>query len=78
MVARLSDLMEDATDFSWQGAKAKVAHALLCEMDHRSVTLENEDQIDRILRAHAQIHVPIGKHTMGRADGRKPWFYKTF
>ena len=32
MVSYLSDLMEDATDFSWQGAKA--AHAvLLCEME---------------------------------------------
>ena len=32
MVAYLGDLMEDATDFTWQGAKA--AHAvLLCEME---------------------------------------------
>ena len=32
MVSHLSDLMEDATDFTWQGAKA--AHAvLMCEME---------------------------------------------
>ena len=32
MVSYLSDLMEDATDFTWQGAKA--AHAvLMCEME---------------------------------------------
>ena len=52
MVAYLSDLMEDATDFSWQGAKA--AHAvLLCEMERGSVTWEDQDRIDRIRRAHA-------------------------
>ena len=31
MVSYLGDLMEDATDFSWQGAKA--AHAVKCEME---------------------------------------------
>ena len=37
MVAYLGDLMEDDTDFSWQGAKA--AHAVLpCEMERGTVT----------------------------------------
>ena len=36
MISYLGDLMEDATDFSWQGAKA--AHAvLLCEMERGSL-----------------------------------------
>ena len=77
MVAYLSDLMEDATDFSWQGAKA--AHAvLLCEMERGSVTWEDQDRIDRIRRAHAQKHVSVGKQSWGRAENRKPWFCKKF
>ena len=56
MVAYLSDLMEDATDFSWQGAKA--AHAvLLCEMERGTVTWEDQERIERIRRAHAQKHI---------------------
>ena len=36
MIAYLGDLMEEATDFSWQGAKA--AHAIrLCEMKRGSL-----------------------------------------
>ena len=77
MVAYLSDLMEDATDFSWQGTKA--AHAvLLCEMERGSVTWEDKDRTDRIRRAHAQKHVSVGKQTWGRAESRKPWFCKNF
>ena len=42
MVAYLGDLMEDATDFSWQGAKA--AHAvLLCEMERGTVTWQDQE-----------------------------------
>ena len=53
MVSYLGDLMEDATDFSWQGAKA--AHAvLLCEMERGSLQWEDLDRIDQIRRAHAQ------------------------
>ena len=60
-------------------AGAKAAHAvLLCEMERGSVTWENEDQIDRIRRAHAQKHVSTSKQSWGRADGRKPWFCKIF
>ena len=52
MISYLGDLMEDATDFSWQGAKA--AHAvLLCEMERGSLQWENTDRLDRICRAHA-------------------------
>ena len=76
MVSYLSDLMEDATDFSWQGAKA--AHAvLLCEMEGGSLTWENGERIDRIRRAHAQKHVP-SRQTWGKSDNKKPWFCKNF
>ena len=38
MIQYLSDLMEDATDFSWASAKAKASHAvLLCEMERGSL-----------------------------------------
>ena len=43
MVSYLSDLMEDATEFSWQGAKA--AHAvLLCEIERHSLQWEDLDR----------------------------------
>ena len=52
MVSYLGDLMEDATDFTYQGAKA--AHAvLMCEMERDSLQREDMDRIDRIRRAHA-------------------------
>ena len=52
MISYLGDLMEDATDFSWQGAKA--AHTvLLCEMERGSLKWEDTDRVDRVRRAHA-------------------------
>ena len=78
MVSYLSDLMEDATDFSWQGAKA--AHAvLLCEMERGSLQWEDMDRIDRIRRAHAQKHV-AGRGSWAKPSdpGGKPWFCKSY
>ena len=64
MVAYMADLMEYATDFSWQGAKA--AHAvLMCEMERGTVNWENGDRIDRIRRAHAQKHVSQNRQNWG-------------
>ena len=79
MVSYLSDLMEDATDFSWQSAKA--AHAvLLCEMERGSLQWEDMDRIDQIRRAHAQKHVASRGTWAKPSDhsGRKPWFCKSF
>ena len=78
MVSYLSDLMEDATDFTWQGAKA--AHAvLLCEMERGTLQWEDQDRIDRIRRAHAQKHAPArGGWAKPSDPGRKPWFCKNF
>ena len=60
MVAYKSDLMEDATDFSLQGAKA--AHAvMLCEMERGVLSWEDSDSIYRIRRAHAQKHTVSSK-----------------
>ena len=65
MISYFGDLMEDATYFSWQGAKA--AHAvLLCEMERGSLQWVDLDCIDRIRRAHAQ------KHVSGRSGWSKP------
>ena len=51
MVSYMGDLMEDSTDFTWQGAK--VAHAvLLCEMELGKVDWGDQDWIDRISRAY--------------------------
>ena len=78
MVSYLGDLMEDATDFTWQGANA--AHAvLMCEMERVSLQWEDTDRIDRIRRAHAPKHVP-GKGGWAKPSdpGRKPWFCKNF
>ena len=79
MVAYMSDLMEDATDFSWQGAKA--AHAvMLCEKERGAITWEDSDHIDRIRRAHAQKHVVSSKQNWQRSSeaNRKPWFCKNY
>ena len=64
MISYLGDLMEDATDLSWQGVKA--AHAvLLCEMERGSLRWEDTERIDRVRRAHAQKHVPSSKKKLG-------------
>ena len=81
MISYMADLMEDATDFSWQGAKA--AHAvLLCDMERGALQWDNTDRIDRIRRAHAQKHVGVGhsKNHWQKSEqgGRKPWFCKLF
>ena len=53
MLGYMSDLMEDVSDFSWQGAKA--VHAILCcEMERGTVTWSDSNRIDKIRRAHAQ------------------------
>ena len=76
MISYFGDLMEDVTDFSWQGAKA--AHAvLLCEMERGSIRWGDTERIDRVRRAHAQKHVPSSKQNWGRAE-KKPWFCKSF
>ena len=81
MISYMADLMEDATDFSWQGAKA--AHAvLLCDMERGALQWDHTDRIDRICRVHAQKHMGVGhsKNHWQKSEqgGRKPWFCKLF
>ena len=60
MIQYMGELFEDATDFSWQGAKAAYA-VLLCEFERGTVNWENTARIDRIRRAHAQKHVNVSR-----------------
>ena len=79
MVSYLGELMEDATDFSWQGAKATHV-VLLCEMEQGSLHWEDLDRIDRIRRAHAQKHVSSRSGWSKTLDhsNRKPWCCKRY
>ena len=55
MLDYLGNLMEDASDFSWESAKA--SHAIVLtnmEADHLQWT--ETDKLDCIRRAHAQRH----------------------
>ena len=79
MISYMSDLMEDATDFSWQGAKA--AHAVMpCEMEHSVLSWEDSDCIDRIRNVHAQKHVVNSRSNWAKTSDvtKKPWFCKSF
>ena len=52
----LANLMEDASDFSWDSAKT--CHAiLLTNMEADKVSWVETDKVDRFRRAHAQRHV---------------------
>ena len=79
MVTYMGDLMEDATDFSWQSAKA--AHVvMLCEMERGVFTWEDTERIDRIRRAHAQ-SISVATNRVGQNQGRiigSHGFAKTF
>ena len=53
MLDYLGNIMEDASDFSWESAK--VAHAfLLTNMEADRVNWSETDKIDGVRRAHAQ------------------------
>ena len=56
MLDYLGNIMEDASDFSWDSAKA--CHAiLLTNMEADRISWNETEKIDRIRRAHAQRHV---------------------
>ena len=56
MLDYLGNLMEDASDFSWESAKA--AHAIvLTNMEADRLNWTETKKLDRIRRAHAQRHV---------------------
>ena len=78
MISYMADLMEDATDFSWQGAKA--AHAVLCcELERGMVSWDDSARIDRIRRAHAQKQTGQMSRSWGKSEvASRPWFCKYF
>ena len=78
MVRYMSELMEDATDFTWQGAKA--AHAvLLCEFERGTVSWRDTNRIERIRRAHAQKHHNTStKYGLKAEFAKKPWFCRFY
>ena len=78
MIQYMEELMEDATDFSWQGAKA--AHAvLLCEFERGGGTnWEDTARIDRIRRAHAQKRISGVRNWAKSEKIQKPWYCKQF
>ena len=55
MLDYLGNLMEDASDFSWEAAKASDAIALT-NMEADRLKWTDTDKLDRIRRAHAQRH----------------------
>ena len=77
MIQYMGELFEDATDFSWQGAKA--AHAvLLCEFERGTLNWGDTARIDRIRRAHAQKHVNTVRTWGKNKKNSKPWYCKEF
>ena len=65
MLDYLGNLMEDASDFSWESAKA--SHAIvLTNMEADRLQWTDTDKVDRIRRAHAQRHVGVGQNSTAR------------
>ena len=60
MLDYLGNLMEDASDFSWEAAKASHAIALT-NMEADRLKWTDTDKLDRIRISHAQRHVNLGQ-----------------
>ena len=70
MLDYLGNLMEDASDFSWESAKA--CHAiLLTNMEADRVSWVETDKVDRFRRAHAQRHVTVTQTSATRSATKK-------
>ena len=71
MLDYLGNLMEDASDFSWESAK--VAHAIVVtNMEADRLGWTETEKLDRIRRAHAQRHVISGHSNASKsAYGKK-------
>ena len=68
--AYLGNIMEDASDFSWESAKA--AHAiLLTNMEADRLNWAETDKIDCVRRAHAQRHIPGVHNSATRPTTKK-------
>ena len=66
----LGNLMEDASDFSWESAKA--AHVIiLTNMEADKLQWTETDKLDRIRRAHAQRHSARGSSNVSKSTYNK-------
>ena len=64
MLECMTELMDDAQDFSWTSAKASHA-VLLCRMEEGRVRWDETNKIDRIRRANAQRNFGNGQQQGG-------------
>ena len=70
MLDSLGNIMEDASDFSWESPKA--AHAiLLTNMEADRLNWSETDKIDRVRRVHAQRHISGLKNSTSRSVVKK-------
>ena len=70
MLDNLCNLMEDASDFSWDSAKA--CHAiLLTNMEANRISWNETEKLDRIRRAHAKRHVTAATTSATRSFTKK-------
>ena len=74
MLEYLASLMEDASDFSFDSAKA--CHAvLLTSMEADRCSWLDSDKLERCRRAHAQRHIVIDSNAQGKSKNSKPCQY---
>ena len=70
MLDYLGNLMEDASDFSWDSAKA--CHAiLLTNIEADRISWNETEKLDRIRRANAQRHVTAASTSATRSFTKK-------
>ena len=70
MLDYLGNIMEDASDFSWDSAKA--CHAvILINMEADRLNWADTDKIDRIRRAHAQRHTSGAQTSVSHSTVKK-------
>ena len=70
MLDYLGNLMEDASDFSWESAKASHV-VVLTNMKADRLQWSDTEKLDRIHRAHAQRHITPGQSTAFKNIAKK-------
>ena len=66
----LADLLQDASDFSFDSAKA--CHAVvLTTMEHDKVSWQDTSELDRFRRQHAQVHTKPAQNAQ-ISKGKRP------
>ena len=70
MLDYLGNLKEDASDFSWDSAKAAYA-ILLTNIEAKSVAWSETEKIDRLRRAHTQRHISHNQSSATQSFAKK-------